>query len=112
MPLFIASIDKHTLNAAQLPKGLELKGNALVVDQKLFPADTWRFYAKDDTGNYLKEVLAVSHSAEADGPALFDVHYFYGQPTRIESYSRTDLNPVEYGFEVKLVKVPDITAPH
>ena len=112
MPLFIASIDKHTLNTAQLPKGLELKGNALVVDQKLFPADTWRFYAKDDTGNYLKEVLAVSHSAEADGPALFDVHYFYGQPTRIESYSRTDLNPVEYGFEVKLVKVPDITAPH
>ena len=111
MPMFIAAIDKQTLNTAQLPKGLELKGNALIVDQKLFPSEAWRFYAKDDTGNYLKEVLAVSHSAEPNGPALFDVHYFYGQPTQLESYARKDLLPVEYGFEVKLDKVPEVTPP-
>ena len=112
MPLFVATVDKQSLDVARLPKGLELKGNALIVDQALFPADAWRFYAKDDTGNYLKEVLAVSHSAELYGPTLFNVHYFYGQPTHLESYARTALAPVEYGFEVKLDKVPEVAPPH
>jgi hypothetical protein len=111
MPLYVADIAKHTLDVAHLPKGLELKGNALVVDQALFPSDAWRFYAKDDTGNYLKEALAVSHSEEPNGPAIFDVHYFYGHPTQIESYARTALEPVEYGFEAKLEKVPEVTPP-
>ena len=111
IPLFIADIDKQELDITRLPKGLELKGNALIVDQKVFPAEAWRFYAKDDTGNYLKEVAAVSHSSEPDGAAVFDVHYFYGQPTRLESYARTALNPVEYGFEVKLDKAPEASTP-
>ncbi|QNH75557.1 hypothetical protein GGD92_24735 [Pseudomonas protegens] len=104
IPLFLASIKKDSISTRQLPKGLELKGNALIVDQKLFPADAWRFYAKDDSGQYLKEILATSHTASADGPALFDVHYFYGQPSQLESYTRSDLETVEYGFEVKLEK--------
>lgn len=104
IPLFLASIEKKTISAQQLPKGLELKGNALIVDQKLFPSDAWRFYAKDDSGQYLKEILAVSHGSANNGPALFDVHYFYGQPSHLESYQRSELNPVEYGFEVKLEK--------
>ncbi|MDB5982328.1 MAG: hypothetical protein JWQ69_3343 [Pseudomonas sp.] len=104
IPLFLATVDKQTLDAHQLPKGLELRGNALVVDLKLFPAQDWRFFAKDDSGNYLKEILSVSHDASAEGPALFGVHYFYGQPTRLETYQRTDLTTVQYGFEVKLDK--------
>ena len=111
IPLFIADIDKQVLDIAHLPKGLELKGNALIVDQNVFPAEAWRFFAKDDTGNYLKEVTAVSHSTEPDGPPVFDVHYFYGQPTQLESYARTALNPVEYGFEVKLDKAPEASTP-
>jgi len=102
MPLFLATIEKQTLDTRKLPKGLELKGNALVVDVKLFPAQDWRFFAKDDSGNYLKEILAVTHDASAEGPALFEVHYFYGQPTRLESYQRSELTTVQYGFEVKL----------
>ncbi|MBD9603510.1 hypothetical protein IB252_27195 [Pseudomonas sp. PDM10] len=104
MPLFLATIEKKTIDAHQLPKGLALKGNALVVDLKLFPAQDWRFFAKDDSGNYLKEILSVSHDASAEGPALLGVHYFYGQPTRLETYQRTDLSTVQYGFEVKLDK--------
>ncbi|WP_347902110.1 hypothetical protein [Pseudomonas purpurea] len=104
MPLFLADIEKNSLDTHALPKGLELKGNALVVDQKLFPAQDWRFFAKDASGNYLKEVLAVSHDAGNEGPALFEVHYFYGQPTSLETYQRTDLTTVEYGFEIKLDK--------
>ena len=104
MPLFLATIEKKTIDAHQLPKGLAFKGNALVVDLKLFPAQDWRFFAKDDSGNYLKEILAVSHDASAEGPALLGVHYFYGQPTRLETYQRTDLSTVQYGFEVKLDK--------
>ena len=111
IPLFIADIDKQVLDIAHLPKGLELKGNALIVDQNVFPAEAWRFFAKDDTGNYLKEVTAVSHSTEPDGPPVFDVHYFYGQPTQLESYARTALNPVEYGFEIKLDKAPEASTP-
>ncbi|MGY2373719.1 hypothetical protein ACW9IB_04365 [Pseudomonas sp. SDO524_S393] len=104
IPLFLATIEKGTLDAARLPKGLSLKDNALIVDQKAFPSDSWRFYAKDASGNYLKEILGVSHRAEEYGTALFDVHYFYGQPTVLESYQRTDLSTVQYGFEVKLDK--------
>ncbi|MCJ7956339.1 MAG: hypothetical protein MUW57_07225 [Pseudomonas sp.] len=106
IPLFLATIEKATIDVAKLPKGLSLKDNALIVDQKEFPADSWRFYAKDASGNYLKEILSVSHRAEEYGTALFDVHYFYGQPTSLESYQRTDLDTVQYGFEVKLDK-PD-----
>ncbi|MNQ68977.1 hypothetical protein D3C85_835500 [compost metagenome] len=104
MPLFLATVDKQTVEARQLPKGLALKDNALVVDLKAFPAQDWRFFAKDDSGNYLKEILSVSHDASAQGPAQFAVHYFYGQPTRLETYQRTDLDTVQYGFEVKLDK--------
>lgn len=104
IPLFLATIEKATIDTAKLPKGLSLKDNALIVDQKEFPADSWRFYAKDASGNYLKEILGVSHRAEEYGTAMFDVHYFYGQPTTLESYQRTDLNTVQYGFEVKLDK--------
>ncbi|RON25780.1 hypothetical protein [Pseudomonas lini] len=104
MPQFLATVDQQMYDARQLPKGLELKGNALVVDLKLFPAQDWRFFAKDDSGNYLKEILSVSHDASAQGPALFAVHYFYGQPTRLETYQRTNLTTVQYGFEVKLDK--------
>lgn len=104
IPLFLATIEKATIDTAKLPKGLSLKDNALVVDQKEFPADSWRFYAKDASGHYLKEILGVSHRAEEYGTAMFDVHYFYGQPTTLESYQRTDLDTVQYGFEVKLDK--------
>ena len=104
MPLFLATVEQKTVEARQLPKGLELKDNALVVDLKVFPAQDWRFFAKDDTGNYLKEILSVSHGANTQGPAQFAVHYFYGQPTRLETYQRTDLATVQYGFEVKLDK--------
>ena len=104
MPLFLATVEKKPFDAHQLPKGLELKGNALVVDLKVFPDQDWRFFAKDDSGNYLKEILAVNHDASAEGPGLFAVHYFYGQPTQLETYQRTDLTTVQYGFEVKLNK--------
>ena len=104
IPLFLAKIEKATVEVAKLPEGLTLKDNALVVDQKLFPSDSWRFYAKDASGNYLKEILGVSHRAEEYGTATFDVHYFYGQPTSLESYQRIDLSTVQYGFEVKLDK--------
>ena len=104
MPQFLATVDQQTYDTRQLPKGLELKGNALVVDLTLFPAQDWRFFAKDDSGNYLKEILSVTHDASTQGPALFAVHYFYGQPTRLESYQRTHLTTVQYGFEVKLDK--------
>ncbi|MBD9443474.1 hypothetical protein [Pseudomonas sp. PDM04] len=104
MPLFLATVDKQTYDTHALPKGLELKGNALVVDLKQFPAQDWRFFARDNSGHYLKEILSVSHDASPEGPALFGVHYFYGQPTRLETYQRTDLSTVQYGFEVKLDK--------
>ncbi|KPA89227.1 hypothetical protein PF66_04382 [Pseudomonas asplenii] len=105
IPLFLANIQKNSLDARQLPKGLELRGNALVVDQKQFPADAWRFYAKDDSGNYLKEILSSGHNGKTGSAPVYEVHYFYGQPTQLESYQRTDLQTVEYGFEVKLDKV-------
>ncbi|WP_460096972.1 hypothetical protein [Pseudomonas sp. H3_C08] len=109
MPLFLATVAKQAYDAKSLPKGLEIKNNLLVVDLKLFPPNEWRFFVKDDSGNYLKQILSVSHDASAEGPALFGVHYFYGRPTHVETYQRTDLATVQYGFEVKLdrAQVPE-----
>jgi hypothetical protein len=104
MPLFLATVAKQTYAAGALPKGLEIRNNALVVDMKRFPANEWRFFVKDASGNYLKQMLSVSHDASTEGPAIFGVHYFYGRPTQVESYQRTDLATVQYGFEVKLDK--------
>ncbi len=101
-PLFLATVAKQAHSADQLPQGLEIRDNALVVDRTVFPAQEWRFFGKDDSGNYLKEILAVSHDASAEGPAVMGVQYFYGKPTRVESYQRTDLTTVQYGFELKL----------
>jgi hypothetical protein len=104
MPLFLATVAKQSYDEKSLPKGLEIKNNTLLVDLKLFPPNEYRFFVKDDSGNYLKEILSVSHDASAEGPALVGVHYFYGRPTRVETYQRTDLATVQYGFEVKLDK--------
>ena len=112
MPLFLATVAKQSYDAQSLPKGLAIKDNTLVVDLKTFPANEWRFFVKDDSGHYLKQILSVSHDASTEGPALLGVHYFYGRPTRVETYQRTDLATVQYGFEVKLDKAPvDETAP-
>ncbi|RON86946.1 hypothetical protein [Pseudomonas fluorescens] len=112
MPLFLATVAKQTYDAKSLPKGLEIKNNQLVVDLKLFPPNEWRFFVKDDSGNYLKQILSVSHDASAEGPALFGVHYFYGRPTHVETFQRTDLATVQYGFEVKLDKAQVPEAAH
>ncbi|AMT90885.1 MULTISPECIES: hypothetical protein [Pseudomonas] len=112
MPLFLATVAKQSYDAQSLPKGLAIKDNTLVVDLKTFPANEWRFFVKDDSGHYLKQILSVSHDASAEGPALLGVHYFYGRPTRVETYQRTDLATVQYGFEVKLDKAQvDQSAP-
>lgn len=112
MPLFLATVAKQTYDAKSLPKGLEIKNNQLVVNLKLFPPNEWRFFVKDDSGNYLKQILSVSHDASAEGPALFGVHYFYGRPTHVETFQRTDLATVQYGFEVKLDKAQVPEAAH
>lgn len=112
MPLFLATVAKQTYDAKSLPKGLEIKNNQLVVDLKLFAPNEWRFFVKDDSGNYLKQILSVSHDASAEGPALFGVHYFYGRPTHVETFQRTDLATVQYGFEVKLDKAQVPEAAH
>ncbi|MDY7561938.1 hypothetical protein QN382_01705 [Pseudomonas sp. 10B1] len=104
MPLLLANIEKIFMDVAALPKGLSLKSNALVIDQTLFPNDAWRFYAKDNTGKYLKEILEVSHQASQYSENVFDVHYFYGQPTSLEAYQRTNLKQVNYDFKIRLDK--------
>ncbi|KAE9638835.1 hypothetical protein [Pseudomonas sp. PB106] len=104
MPLFLATVAKQAYDEKSLRKGLEIKNNTLLVDLKLFPSNEYRFFVKDDSGNYLKQILSVSHDASAEGPALVGVHYFYGRPARVETYQRTDLTTVQYGFEVKLDK--------
>ena len=104
MPLHLAHIEKSFMDGAQLPEGLTLKDNALIIDQTLFPSGKWRFYGKDNKSKYLKEILSVSHAVEEFRPAMFEVHYFYGQPTSLEAYQRTRLDTVNYAFKVKLAK--------
>jgi hypothetical protein len=59
MPLFLASVDKKTYDASPAQKAWR-SSNTLVVDLKRFPANAWRFFVKDDSGNYLKQILSVT----------------------------------------------------
>jgi hypothetical protein len=102
MPLYLAHIEKSFMDVSELPKGLTLKDNALIVDQSLFPNEKWRFYGKDNKGKYLKEALSVSHPIAQYSEAMMDVHYFYGEPTTLEAYQRTDVSSVGYPFKIKL----------
>jgi hypothetical protein len=102
MPLYLAHIEKSFMDVGELPKGLAMKSNALIVDQALFPNEKWRFYGKDSKGKYLKEALSVSHPIAQYSDAMVEVHYFYGEPTTLEAYQRTEVNSVGYPFKVKL----------
>jgi hypothetical protein len=102
MPLYLAHIEKSFMDVSELPKGLAMKSNALIVDQTLFPSDKWRFYGKDIKGKYLKEALSVSHPLTQYSDAMVEVHYFYGEPTTLEAYQRTEVSSVAYPFKVKL----------
>ncbi|MDB5983357.1 MAG: hypothetical protein JWQ69_4372 [Pseudomonas sp.] len=102
MPLYLAHIEKSFMDVSELPKGLTMKSNALLLDQTLFPNEKWRFYGKDSKGKYLKEALSVSHPIAQYNDAMVEVHYFYGEPTTLEAYQRTDVSSVGYPFKIKL----------
>lgn len=103
MPFYLGHIEKSFMDVGNLPKGLTLTGNALIIDQAQFPHEKWRFYGKDSKGKYLKEVLSVSQQAKKNSP-MFDVHYFYGEPASLEAYQRTHAKRISLAFKVKLDK--------
>lgn len=105
MPLFLATIQKNTLDARQLPKGLELRGNAPAGRPETVPRRVLALLCQGRQRSLPQRDSVQPPRRKTGSAPVYEVHYFYGQPTHLESYQRTDLQTVEYGFEVKLDKV-------
>lgn len=101
MTLLHPKVEKSLFEASALPQGLSVRDNALIIQSTPFPQVAWRFFAKDSSGRYLKKFHQVQHQGK-QSEELFQVQYYYGQPTTVEAYQLVDVTPFEYDFEVKL----------
>jgi len=101
MTLLHPKVEKSVFQVSALPQGLSAQDNALIIQSAPFPGVSWRFFAKDGSGRYLKKFHQVQHQGK-QSEELFQVQYYYGQPTTVEAYQLVDVTPFEYDFEVKL----------
>lgn len=104
MTLIHPKVEKTLYPVDALPPGMRLQGNALILESKPFPKERWRFFARDSQGRYLRKIHQVSHLDKAYGSAMFDVQYYYGEPTSIEAYKLVSISPLLYDYDIELQK--------
>ncbi|MEJ2880917.1 hypothetical protein [Pedobacter sp. GR22-6] len=100
----LCNVKKSSFPASQLPSGIRIKGNMLIIDESV--ADNRSlFYVKDRNGKYLKELCAISYkTVEGAGYKRENVHYYYGAPTTVERYDKGELKTKDYKFATELVE--------
>jgi len=100
----LCDVKKSSFPASQLPSGIRIKGNMLIIDESV--ADNRSlFYVKDRTGKYLKELSAISYkTVEGAGYKRENVHYYYGTPATVERYDKGELKTQDYKFATELVE--------
>jgi len=99
----LADVKKSSYTTAQLPQGITIAGNKLIINRSQINDDS-RFYVKDKTGKYLKELTTIYHSnGSGFDLSKTDVHYFYGIPQTIERYEPGEGKMVNHTFELELL---------
>lgn len=102
---------KENYSKDELPEGVRLEGNKLIIDYAEFtPGDIQdvssrmvkrrnQVFAKDSKG-YLAEIAMHSIPREKQEPV--DVYYFYGKPESFEIWYQGETQPVDFEFDIKL----------
>ncbi len=102
MVVNLAVIEKEVYMANQLPPGIELSGNALLIQHGKFNGDKYEVFVKDSTNRYLIQVQEYSE-AWANKSELYElVNYYYGTPHTVEIYRMKGVQKADYRFNVKL----------
>jgi len=99
----LADIKKSIYGINQLPAGMQLKGNMLIVDGNILRENDNQYYVKDKSGKYLKMITSRSYESaagQADGYSI--AKYYYGSPFTIERYELVDTGKADYTFGVEL----------
>ena len=103
--LNMVDVKKQTYSTNNLPEGVLIKGNAILLDQKIFNDNTYALFVKDNTNQYLKTIHEYSGEVDIDGVKQNKhISYYYGTPQTIEIYTIAGTKIVDYNFKVKLTR--------
>ncbi|PRY64098.1 hypothetical protein B0H98_1069 [Vreelandella songnenensis] len=101
-------IVKQRFSLEALPEGIEIEGNALIIDHASFSFEaaglesgtTSYFFAKDESERYLQEVTNTSLPTES-GEAR-EIYYFYGLPESIEIWQQGEIEVIKLKMDTDL----------
>ena len=108
---------KQSYPADDLPEGISLQGNRLMVDYERFSPEEKlnrrdlptsqlnRFFVKDDSQRYLSQFVDIIE-VKRDGGEPIQVLYFYGQPTTVEIWYQGETEVVEFDMDLELRDPP------
>lgn len=109
---------KQSYPADDLPEGISLQGNRLMVDYEHFSPEERlnrndlatsqlnRFFAKDDSQRYLRQFDDIIEVKRPGGEPI-QVLYFYGQPTSVEIWYQGETEVVEFDMDIELRDPPN-----
>ncbi|MCE8038496.1 hypothetical protein [Halomonas sp. MCCC 1A11062] len=115
LPMIVApNLIKDSFAKDELPAGMTLNGNQLVVDYAVFePREVEevrddrnerrnQIFVKDSQG-YLVEIMKRTYFNHQPQRTPVDVYYFYGQPESVEIWYKGATTLVDYEFDFELV---------
>jgi len=103
--LNLVDVKKQSFGINNLPEGVLIKGNAILLDQKIFNSGKYALFVKDNTNRYLKTIYEYSGAVDIDGVKQNKhISYYYGTPQTIEIYKIAGTKKVDYNFKVKLTR--------
>lgn len=96
----LAKIEKYIYRMNNLPKGIKVIGNKIITDINLFKAPNNRYFVKDKTGKYLKQITTATY--KLTDQQKNSVRYYYGVPYELERLENLGIRTVDLPFEVEL----------
>ncbi|RUO33087.1 hypothetical protein [Aliidiomarina soli] len=116
LPIMVApNLIKDSYSKDELPAGMTLNGNQLIVDYAVFePREVNQvnnelverrnqLFARDARG-YLAEMKKVHSFHARPGRVAIDIYYFYGEPDTVEFWYLGDTEYVDYDFDIRLLR--------
>lgn len=115
LPMLVApNLIKDSFAQDELPAGMTLNGNQLVIDYAVFePREVAevrddhterrnQVFVKDGQG-YLAEIMQDTYFNNQPRRTPVDVYYFHGQPETVEIWYKGSTTVVDYEFDFELV---------
>ncbi len=101
----IAEIKKQVASVNNLPDGVLIKENAILLDQSKYKSNEYLVLVKDTTNRYLKQIMGYSGAVNINGVnSNKHISYYYGTPQTIEIYKIASSKIVDYKFKIELTR--------